>query len=127
MSSDNSYGAPQDDSVGATQDTASLEKVASGQKLIIYSILLNFVGLAGQHSFGLLLILVLSVVVLVMSIVGIVRLCTGLGYSAGVMALCIIGSLIPVVNLIVLVVLSMQATRRLRDAGYKVGLLGASR
>ena len=34
---------------------------------------------------------------------------------------------VPLVNLITLLVLNARATRRLREAGYKVGLLGASR
>lgn len=127
MSTNNPYDAPKSDVDNGDFDHANLDQAASGQKLIIYSILLNFVAIASQHATGVLLVTVLSIAALVMSIIGIVRLCSGLGYSTGSKILLIIGCFIPLINLIILVTLSMKATSRLREAGYKVGLLGASR
>lgn len=125
MSSDNPYQAPQSTVEDRPSIGADLEQIASGQKLIIYSILLNFAGIALQHSP--LLLLLASLAAIVMSIVGIVRLCGGFGHSTATKVLLVIGCFIPLVNLVILVTLSMKATGRLREAGYKVGLLGASR
>lgn len=125
MSSNNPYETPRSEVDDRQSDSADLQQMASGQKLIIYSIILNFLTIALQRSGG--LALGLSIVALVMSLIGIVRLCGSLGYSTGTKVLLIIGCFIPLVNLVILVVLSVKATNRLREAGYKVGLLGASR
>lgn len=126
MSSNNPYEAPRSEVGDRPSDSAELEQIASGQKLVIYSIILNFATIALRHSSGG-LALAISIVALVMSLIGILRLCGGFGHSTGTKVLLIIGCFIPLVNLVILVVLSMKATNRLRDAGYKVGLLGASR
>jgi len=125
MSSNNPYEAPRSEVNDLPSDNTDLEQMASGQKLIIYSIILNFLTIAVQHSGG--LALALSLVALVMSIIGIVRLCGSFGYSTGTKVLLIIGCFIPLVNLVILVTLSVKATNRLREGGYRVGLLGASR
>ncbi|RUL74555.1 hypothetical protein [Dyella choica] len=125
MSSDNPYQAPRSEVEDRPpSDSADLQQIASGQKLIIYSIILNFLTMAARSSSG--LVLVLSLVAAIMAIVGIVRLCGGFGHSTGTKVLLVIGCLVPLVNLVILVVLSVKATSRLREAGYKVGLLGAS-
>jgi len=126
MSNDNPYQAPRAQVEDhSPSDSADLEQIASGQKLVIYSIILNFVTVAARNSPG--LALALSLVALVMAIIGILRLCGGFGHSTGTKVLLVIGCFVPLVNLVMLVVLSMKATGRLREAGYKVGLLGASR
>lgn len=124
MSSNNPYEAPRSRVEDHPADNADLQQIASGQKLVIYSIILNFATIALRSSGG--LALGLSLVALVMSLVGIVRLCGGFGHSTGTKVLLVIGCFVPLVNLVILVVLSMKATGRLREAGYKVGLLGAS-
>ena len=122
--SNNPYEAPRSQVSDAPSNTLELQQVASGQKLVIYSIILNFLTIAMKHSPG--LALALSLVALVMALIGISRICGGLGYTTGTKVLLIIGCFVPLVNLVILVVLSMKATSRLREAGYKVGLLGAS-
>lgn len=124
----NPYEAPKADlDDDDSQDRAQLATLASGQKLVIYAILLNLglnvlafaapqlgvvVGLAG-------------VVVIVMSIVGVVRMARGLGQHVVVTVLLCVLMIVPCVNLLVLVSLSSRATGRLRAGGYEVGLLGA--
>jgi len=122
--SNNPYEAPQSHIEDVPSNTAQLQQAASGQKLVIYAILLNFASAALKHSPG--LALALGLVALVMGLIGIARICAGLGYSTGTKVLLIIGCFVPLVNLVILVMLSMKATGRLREAGYKVGLLGAS-
>lgn len=127
MSVNNPYDAPKSIVDDVVQHSQSLDQVASGQKLIIYSILLSFASMAANTAFPPALVFALVLVTAVMSIVGAVRLCNGMGFSTLSKVLIIIGLLLPIVSLFVLVTLSIRATSRLKEAGYKVGLLGAKR
>ncbi|WP_233590252.1 hypothetical protein [Dyella dinghuensis] len=127
MSVNNPYDAPKSSVEDVVEHSAALEQVAGGQKLIIYSILLYFVGMAMNRSFAGGLTLVCVLASLALSITGIIRLCNGMGYSTLNKVFLIISLFLPLVNLIVLVSLSIRATSRLKEAGYKVGLLGARR
>ena len=53
------------------------------------------------------------------------RLGKALGLSTGVLVLCLIAMLLPIVSLGCLVVLNSKATGILRAAGIKVGFMGA--
>ncbi len=103
-----------------------IEKVASGQKLIIYAILVNFLTIGLQAAVGEIAGL-LAIVAVVMSLIGMFRLASGLGYSTGTKILLVILLLVPLIGLITLLVLNSRATNTLKAAGYKVGLLGARR
>jgi hypothetical protein len=67
----------------------------------------------------------LSVLTAAWSLLGVVRICSGLQRSQGQKILCMVLTFFPLINIVVLVYLSVKATRRLRDAGWSVGLLGA--
>jgi hypothetical protein len=119
----------------ASFDPAAIEKIRSGQRFILFSILLNLLVVAIAFLvpridflvaiFGIInLIAILTSVIL--AIVGIIRLSSGLGYGIAARILMIISMFIPFVSLIVLFILSNKATPLLRSAGYKVGLLGAA-
>lgn len=111
-----------------TEQTASgaqpIEKVASGQKLIIYAILVNFVTIGLIAAFGDIAGLV-GIVAIVMSLVGMFHLAGGLGYSTAAKIFLLVLLVVPLVGLITLLILNSRATKALRAAGYKVGLLGA--
>jgi hypothetical protein len=108
------------------ESSQSIDKVASGQKLIIYAILAQFLTVGLQAVFGDIAGLV-GLVAVVMSLVGMFRLSSGLGYSLGAKILFVVLLLIPLVGLITLLVLNSNATDALRKAGFQVGLLGARR
>jgi hypothetical protein len=127
VSVNNPYDAPKSTVEDAVQHSQSLDQVASGQKLIIYSILLSFVSMAANTALPPAVVFALVLITAVMSIVGAVRLCNGMGFSTLNKVLLIIALLLPIVSLFVLVGLSIRATSRLKEAGYKVGLLGAKR
>lgn len=103
----------------------NVEDVKKGQKLVIYAFL---VGIAT----GLLSLLVGEIALLVqiasiiMSIFGLMKVGKGLHYSITKRVLVLFLMLIPVVSLITLLVINSRATAVLRQAGLKVGLLGAS-
>lgn len=127
MSVNNPYDAPKSTVEDVAQHSQVLDQVASGQKLIIYSILLSFASMAANTAFPPAVVFALVLITAVMSIVGAVRLCNGMGFSTLSKVLVIVGLLLPIVSLFVLVTLSIRATSRLKEAGYKVGLLGAKR
>ena len=108
----------------AASGVQPIEKVASGQKLIIYSILVNLLTIGLVAVFGDIASLV-YIVAIVMSFVGMFRLASGLGYSTAARILFVVLLVIPLVGLITLLVLNSRATKALREAGYKVGLFGA--
>jgi hypothetical protein len=125
----NPYQSPESPIVDAASpglSQANIEKVASGQKMIIYGILLYFLGIGGQFAIGPIAgLLVLGT--LILGIIGIVRLASGFNYSVLRIILLIIGMIIPLVGLLILLSLNARATKELRASGYKVGLLGASK
>jgi hypothetical protein len=61
----------------------------------------------------------------IFSLVGVVRLSSGLGKPTGSTIFYMVLTFVPLVSLVAWIVLSLQATRRLRAAGWQVGLLGA--
>lgn len=126
MNTSNPYEAPKADVAMPVADEPQTEQVASAQKLIIYAILAYFAAAVVRVLLGPVGLLV-GVAALLMGLVGAYRLCTGLGYPMAIRVLLMLLMCVPLVSLIVLLVLNGKATRRLRDAGYRVGLLGASR
>jgi len=106
------------------QRSSSLGDVASGQKLVIYAILLYFLAAALRTVVGPVALLAFFAC-LVMSWTGIYKIARGLDYPVWWRIVLLVLMLVPLVGLLVLVMLSSKATGRLRKAGYSVGLLGA--
>lgn len=126
MGTYNPYEAPKADVSTPMMDEPGIDEVASAQKLIIYAILAYFVAGAIRVSMGPVGLLV-ALGALVMGLVGTYRLCSGLGFSMASRIILLVLMFVPLVSLIVLLVLNAKATAKLRAAGYRVGLLGASR
>ena len=126
MTEINPYQTPKTESKDIDSEKLLIERVASGQKLIIYAILINIIAtilqIAVNPLFGL-----LGLVSLVMSIIGVIKLATGLGSSLIAKIIYVVLMIIPLINLITLLILNSQATKVLRANGYKVGLMGASK
>lgn len=123
-------------------DWVAIEKVRTGQKFILYAILANivmlFVLFSAQAATGgsgsaegtlagiLLLRAVVGIAATVMAIVGLLRVASGLKYSAAVQVLVVLLLFVPLVSLLTLLYVNEKATAALRQAGYRVGLLGAT-
>lgn len=107
----------------------SIQSLVAGQKLVITSIalsILNAFSLAlATNIFMVVISIVVIIAVLIMGIMGISRLAKGLGYSTIWTIVCLILMFVPLVSLLMLLVLNARATKELKAAGYKVGLLGA--
>jgi len=115
----------------AEQDEHELEErlwlASEGQKMVIYSILLNLLLRAVERSQVLpgVVLELLFVGVMVYTLMGVVRICSGLGKSQNQKILFMVLSFFPLINLVILVYLSVKTSRMLRAAGWQVGLLGA--
>jgi len=98
-----------------------------GQKIVIYSILLNFLLRAASRADALpdLVVEALYFCTAAYSLLGVVKICSGLGKTQNGKILFMVLSFFPLINLASLVYLSVKTTRMLRDAGWTVGLLGA--
>jgi hypothetical protein len=105
-----------------------MAQLAMGQKLIIDAILLNvlFGALRRSVDMSLLAELLCALGIGALCLYGVLRIASGLQMSTMVKVLCAVGAAVPLLGVIVLVVLSTKASKRLRDAGYSVGLLGVS-
>jgi hypothetical protein len=125
----NPYAPPA--SAGATaepvEDDADLESLAFGQKLVIYTIIANFAWAAIRGAMPPALAGLLALAIVITSLVGVWKISSALGSNIVMKIVAILFMFIPLVNLITLVLLSVRATKRLKDAGYTVGLLGARR
>lgn len=120
----NPYQSPQS-RVADTVD-GDIEAIAGGQKLVIYAILVYFVAVLSQFVIGQLGLLI-ALVSLGLAIAGIIKLSAGMKFSTGTQILCVVLMFVPLVGLLMLLVLNSKATTRLQAAGYRVGLLGASK
>jgi hypothetical protein len=105
----------------------SLWLASKGQKMVIYSILLNLLLSAAErnHVMPDTVNFMLTVCIAVYALVGVVRICSGLGKTQNQKILFMVMAFFPLINVLALVYLSAKTTKVLREAGWKVGLLGA--
>ena len=105
-----------------------LRAIARHQRAINLAILAQLALMVFAGSFGTTLELVLKlagIVVAIISLVAEVRLVKAL-HGLVVAILCAPLMFVPLVNLLTLLVFNSQATKRIREAGFKVGLLGGN-
>ncbi|MCC6633211.1 MAG: hypothetical protein IT482_14195 [Gammaproteobacteria bacterium] len=127
MEQNNPYAAPRArvaDVPDPGQDHERLKRIASGQRIIIYSLLGSFFAYAMQLMVSSVAV-VLTLAAFIVSIVGAVRLAGALGRGVVWQVVYAILMVIPLINLLAMLALSSQATRALRKGGYRVGFLGA--
>ncbi len=110
-------------------DRLVLKEVAVTQKHILYCVLgqfgvgiLNAIAGAAQLTALAFLDIALALGLLVFMIISVIKLTKALNLSAVIYAILMF---VPCVSLIVLLILNGKATERLKQAGIKVGLLGA--
>jgi hypothetical protein len=114
-------------------DIAEIERqdrmvlAARGQKMVIYSIMLNFILGAVERSQVLPFWIVQSLLICVgaYALFGIVKICSGLEKTQNQKIVFMVLAFVPFINLITLVYLSVKTTNVLREDGWPVGLFGA--
>jgi hypothetical protein len=105
-------------------DKLLLDRIASGQRLMIYAVLVSMAGMALRTAMGP-PAAVISLAATVVAIVAAARLSSALGSGIAMRVFYCLAMIIPIINLVVMLILSSRSTRALRAGGYKVGLLGA--
>ena len=63
---------------------------------------------------------------LIMSFMGVWKMGYGLGVGTILRVVMLIFMIVPIINILLLLIVNARATRKLRQAGYKVGFLGVS-
>jgi hypothetical protein len=117
-----------------SEQTHPLRPLALAQKLLIYAIIALFVLRIGMlitmavlpHPLTFVFYALAYVATLILMLVAIVHLAATCGYSIVGRVLLVIAMFLPLINLITLLVLNSQATRQLREAGVKIGFMGAN-
>lgn len=108
------------------QQESDLAMAAIGQTLCIDAIIYSFVFAKILREAPAMTQLLGYLAISVLSVLGATRIINGLHMSNGMRVLNTVAAMIPVASLISLCILSSKVTRRLREAGFKVGLLGVS-
>lgn len=111
----------------ATESTAAgaMLGVAWGQRLMILAIVVNIVAYIVSNNVDPMIGLLVGFGGLTLAIVGILRATSGLGFSTPRKVFYVVGLFIPIVALIVLGLVSAEATKALKANGYQVGFFGA--
>ena len=110
--------------------TVSIEKVASGQKFVVYALRTYLISICLDVIFsdiiripgGKIILLIGIIVGIILSLVGVFRLCTGMGYSIGAKIGLVALMAVPLLNIIILVMLNSHAIKSLRASGLEVVL-----
>lgn len=98
-----------------TRDAESIAVVRSGQMLVMLAMATYAVGICLRFAFGPIGIYV-GVVAMIMSLLGVVRVTSGLAYSTGSRIFFVVLALIPIVGFFVLLVLISRASEALQRA-----------
>ena len=127
MTNENPYQPPESDvssGLGTDElDERTFNHLAQGQKMAIFAIIIYFIaGLSVNYFGGIAGLLI--ILALILALAGLVRILLGseIGWISKI--LLFIAMFIPLINLLALVRINHIATRELKAAGYKVGLLG---
>ena len=127
---ENPYQAPQATVREEQVDTSNTSDLLTGQKRVIYAVLLYFATVAvsvvgGDNVVAGLIVIALVITFFVLGWTGMYRISRGLGHSMVSRIFVMLLMLIPLLGLLTLLVTNSKATKALKAAGYSVGLLGA--
>jgi hypothetical protein len=113
--------------IEAQLQSERLREAALGQRTLNISIALNFVlsALARNSEIHWALILAMASALLFYALSGVLRFGSAFGYGKTAKLALMLLSSVPLVSLLLWLVLSVSTTRKLREAGFEVGLLGA--
>ena len=112
--------------VAALSESDQLRLAAEGQRVLVFSVLLGILvrGIvnipAVPDFFG----LALPAALMLYAISGVLKICSAFGHSQRAKLALMFCSSMPVLGMTCWVYLSIRTTRRLRAAGFEVGLLG---
>jgi hypothetical protein len=113
---------PASSAAGTGFSRDDLRRICKAQNLLMWAVLANICGTLAAHIplLGIPILLVIVVFVLY----AVCQLASALRYPVWAIVLLCLSMFIPCVSLIVMVVLSVQASKFLKAAGVRVGLMG---
>lgn len=128
MNDSNPYKAPLSDIQNRLDPEVSerMERMSFGQKLVIYAVLIYFLAAVARLIIGP-LAFVLVFASLIMSLVGLYKVLSARQSHILVKIILFILLFVPLINILVLLSINSRATKALREAGYRVGIMGASK
>ncbi|GAB1263829.1 hypothetical protein [Aurantivibrio infirmus] len=128
MSTQNPYTTPTADIQNNDNFEFSerMEKMAGGQKLVIYAVLLYFIAASLRLVIGPFAFILLFIS-LIISLIGLYKVLSARQNHIAVKIILFALLFIPLINILVLLSINSRATKSLREAGYKVGFMGASK
>lgn len=128
--SENPYKTPKSEVEPRIQlsefEAGQLQKLATGQKIVIFAILAYFIAMMVRPVFPLLTYIIVMAC-LIASLVGLFKVVQILKLHIVLKVLYFISLFIPLINILALASINSRATKMLKAGGYKVGLLGASK
>ena len=126
MSNDNPYQTPEALNILQPEsEEIQLQKIAKGQRMVLYAILLYILLIIGQILLSQILMPILFFVPLVLSLIGVTFLAHALWQSYIISVFYFLVMFVPLLNILLLIFINSKASTRLRAGGYKVGLMGA--
>jgi hypothetical protein len=127
MNDPNPYAAPTA-SIETTErlDPDRLEALEFGQKLLIWSIIAWLLAFGTVFVAGFLGAL-FGFLSLAMSLFGVINVASGLGYGTLRKVILVLGLFVPFIGFLIVLLLVFRAVRPLREAGYRIGLFGATK
>lgn len=128
MTPNNPYKAPLSNIENRVikDSSADLRKTAKGQKLLVYAVLVYFIAAFARSYIGPFAFILLFAS-LIMSLSGLYMVLAERQSHIAVKILLFIFLFVPLINILVLLRVNARATKELREAGYKVGLMGANK
>lgn len=102
----------------------AIEKVQNGLNIILLGILIYFFVIVLVLFANPILAMIAGCFTLILGVIGIIRVAEGFKYGIAMRILMALPLLIPFVGLLMLLVINTKATKILREAGLKVGLIG---
>lgn len=123
----NPYSSPEANLTDANMEwdqIQELNKLASGQRMVIYSILGYFLAIGVQQGYPILAGIFIFAA-LIMALFGTFRIASGLKIAIPLRIILFILMFMPLLNILTILWMSSSATKKLRAAGYTVGFLGA--
>jgi hypothetical protein len=112
-----------------TYTEENIESVRSGQRWVIAAIIINLGSILFRvfqaEEVQVMANAVIMLTALVISLIGLVRLMSGLKYPVVARVLCCLLMFAPLLNIVILGIINRGGTKLLREHGFTVGLLGA--
>jgi len=129
MSTDNTYQPPQADLTVKSSDFDEVLRVAKRQKILLF-VFLSYLLLVVANTFlppELQAVVGFAVIGLALAIIIFTGALSWLVYGKLMTVVFVVLSIVPLVNMLVVLAVNARATKKIKESGIKVGFMGASK